>query len=248
MIKCKGKSCLVFITQRLDGDMKKYLQYLKCEMEGVMDFWLLYDSSLGNYKEDEMLGISCYQYPFHTLDNFFHQGNPLLHNPLLALLKFIESHEYDNYLLMENDIVLNGSFAELARKLTFEEKVDYVHIATDILGGSHAHWPIKLIKDNPFPMLYFAWSQLVYASKRFLEAVRDFIQVNNTFFYEFLLPTIAYNKGFRVRQFENYGYRFCLSWGPAEEFENAYLYDRQPNTFYHPIKNLGIVDIDNRMI
>lgn len=236
------RNCLALVTQRMDADLEKYILYLKEEVENVMDVWVLRDVSLSNGVEDCMAEFNCYQYPFHTLSNFFHQENPLLPNPLLALLKFMEDHEYEHYLLMEYDMVLNGSFAELACKLDCDAAVDYVHIATDILGSPHEHWPISLIRDNPFPMLYFSWSQLVYASRRFLEAVRDFVHVNDTFFYEFLLPTIAYNKGFRIRQFENYGYKFCLSWGPADEFEYAYQYDRQPNTFYHPIKNLKIVD------
>ncbi len=238
----KHKNCVVFSTQKLDMETERYLMYLRQELKGIMDVWVLYDNSRFSMAADEMPGIYYYQYPFHTLSNFFHQGNPLLPNPLLALLKFMEDHEYEHYLLMEYDMVLNGSFAELAYKLDCDAAVDYVHIATDILGSPHEHWPVNLIRDNPFPMLYFSWSQLVYASRRFLEAVRDFVHVNDTFFYEFLLPTIAYNKGFRIRQFENYGYKFCLSWGPADEFEYAYQYDRQPNTFYHPIKNLKIVD------
>ena len=37
-------------------------------------------------------------------------------------------------------------------------------------------------------------------------------------------------------------YRFEVSWGPAELYERKYLRDRRPDTFYHPVKYLGIVD------
>ena len=37
-------------------------------------------------------------------------------------------------------------------------------------------------------------------------------------------------------------YRFEVSWGPAELYERKYLHDRRPDTFYHPVKHLGIVD------
>ena len=66
---------------------------------------------------------------------------------------------------------------------------------------------------------------------------------NNSFYYEFLLPTMAYNNGYSVRQFENLGYQFQLSWGPVEIFEYKYQNERMYNTFYHPIKNLDIIDI-----
>lgn len=34
---------------------------------------------------------------------------------------------------------------------------------------------------------------------------------NDTINYEFLLPTMAYNGNYLVRQFENFGYRFQVS-------------------------------------
>ncbi len=74
-----------------------------------------------------------------------------------------------------------------------------------------------------------------------------FIQTNNSFYYEFLLPTMAYNGDFLIRQFENYGYQFQLSWGPAELYEHKYQYERTDKTFYHPIKNLSMVDF-NKMV
>ena len=69
------------------------------------------------------------------------------------------------------------------------------------------------------------------------------MQQNDSFYYEFLLPTMAYNGDYLVRQFENFGYNFQVSWGPVECYENKYQYERQNNTFYHPIKHLGIVDL-----
>lgn len=88
----------------------------------------------------------------------------------------------------------------------------------------------------------FSWSQMFYISKRYLNAVREFMKTNNSFYYEFLLPTMAYNEMFHIKQFENLGYQFCLSWGPAELYEYKYLHERQQNTFYHPIKQLCIAD------
>ena len=100
---------------------------------------------------------------------------------------------------------------------------------------------MRLIRDNPFGALYFSWSQLFRVSRRYLKALSAFIRRNGSFYYEFLLPTLAYNGDFTVRQFENYGYRFEVSWGPAELYEQKYLHDRRPDTFYHPVKDLGIV-------
>lgn len=236
-----SKNCLVFLTNKINRDIFRYVLYLQKEIGSFMDVWLVYDSSVQKVNNLGLQDIKFFQYPFHTISNFFHQGSSLLANPLLGLLKFAETYHYDHYLLMENDIVFNGVFSKFAARINAED-VDYIHIATDILGGLEKHWPVELIRNNPFAALYFSWCQIFYVSSRFLNELAKFMIVNDTFYYEFLLPSLAYSKGVRIRQFENFGYKFCLSWGPAEEFEYAYQKDRQPNTFYHPIKNLKIVD------
>ena len=91
--------------------------------------------------------------------------------------------------------------------------------------------------------MYFSWCQLFYISKRYLSDLERFMEDNDSFYYELLLPTMAYNKGYSIRQFENFGYHFQVSWGPTEVFEYKYQYERMSNTFYHPIKNLSIVEI-----
>ena len=44
-----------------------------------------------------------------------------------------------------------------------------------------------------------------------------------------------------MRQFENFGYRFQVSWGPAEVYERKYLEEGAKNTFYHPVKDSKII-------
>lgn len=242
MLENKYANCLAFLTHRINNDILRYLAYLQNKVDGILDLWVLYDCSLQDIDINAFPKLKVFKYAFHTIDNFFHQGDNSLQNPLLALMKFAEYHEYSHYLLMENDIVLNGCFSEFARRINAETEIDYIHIATDVLGGHEAHWPIKYIRDNPFAVLHFSWCQMFYISKRYLDAIGEFVLVNNSFYYEFLLPTMAYNRMFHIKQFENFGYQFCLSWGPAEFYEYKYSYERQHNTFYHPIKQLGIVD------
>ena len=144
---------------------------------------------------------------------------------------------------MENDIILKGDFRRFLEKVNQESRTDYIHIASDVEGCIEKHWPIRSITDSPFEHLYFSWSQLFYVSRSFLDELHKFMQSNDSFYYEFLLPTLAYNdRRFVVRQFENYGYQFQLSWGPTELYEYKYRQERMENTFYHPIKNLSIVD------
>lgn len=235
------KNCLVFLTNKIDKNIFRYVLYLQKEIGNFMDVWLVYDSSIQTMSNLGLQNIKFFQYPFHTIPNFFHLGNSSLPNPLLGLLKFAETYHYDHYLLMENDIVLNGDFSKFAARIDVEN-VDYIHIATDIQGGLEKHWPIELIRNNPFSVLYFSWCQIFYVSNRYLNALAKFMKGNDTFYYEFLLPSLAYNDVFKVRQFENFGYHFCLSWGPASIFEHKYQYERCINTFYHPIKELKIVN------
>lgn len=139
--------------------------------------------------------------------DFFHGGNKQLPNPLLALLDLIKVKKYDHYLLMESDVVYAGNFRSFLIAVN-EVNYDYIHVAKDKLGKAEAHWPINYIHNNPFKTIYFSWCQLFYISHKYLTELDSFMKENNSFYYEFLLPTMAYNNGYSVRQFENLGYHF----------------------------------------
>lgn len=236
------RNCLVFVTHRMDNDIMRYLKFLKTAAEGIMDLVVLYDTATSKMDTDNCYGTNFYTFDSTKLQGFFHKQDHLLPNPLVALLEYAKGKRYSHYMLMENDIIFNGEFRSFLKLMDSDSDVDYIHIATDVEGGPQHHWPIKYINNNPFDRLYFAWSQLAYLSKSFLDELELFMQDNDSFYYEFLLPTLAYNKMLNIRQFENYGYRFIVSWGSAEVYEYKYINELQPNTFYHPIKNLEIAD------
>ena len=236
------ENCVVFITHKLNAPMLRYLSYLKKETEKIMDFVVLYDDSSRDLNPEEYPDFQFHVFNSSKLAGFFHYGERRLPNPLVALLDFSKKSEYKHYLLMENDIVFTGEMAEFIRNIDAVD-TDYIHIATDILGGPNNHWPINYIRNNPFKKLYFSWCQLFYISHQYLTDLHAFMKENDSFYYEFLLPTMAYNNGYSVRQFENLGYQFQLSWGPVEIFEYKYQNERTHNTFYHPIKNLDIIDM-----
>lgn len=227
--------CLLLLTHKMNSNIQRYIEVLRASSNSIVDLILLYDCANGKPT------VQCDNIPIHffsssLLPNFFHLGEKRLPNPLLALVDFAKKHHYDRYLLMEYDIVLCGDWCRFLQTIKKEHDIDYIHIATDVLGGPQAHWPVKFIKDSPFKKLYFSWCQLFLVSHRYLTDLIAFMQQNNSFYYEFLLPTMAYNGDYMVKQFENFGYRFEVSWGPEEVYEARYKYDRQANTFYHPIK------------
>lgn len=229
--------CLVLLTNKMNSNLLRYLEVLKESSQGVIDLYVIYDSARGK-PNVQFNDISVHTFNSSTLPKFFHCGNQQLPNPLLALSDFAKTYKYNRYILMEYDIVLNGDWRRFLQTIENERDVDYIHIASDVLGCPQAHWPIKYIKNSPFRKLYFSWCQLFLVSYRYLTDLIVFMQQNDSFYYEFLLPTMAYNGNYTVKQFENFGYRFDVSWGPAEEYEMRYKYGRQVNTFYHPIKNI----------
>ena len=156
----------------------------------------------------------------------------------------IREVKYEHYLLMESDIIFSGSLRNFLKDIN-NVNCDYVHIAIDNMGELKAHWPIELINDNPFKKIYFAWSQLFYVSYQFLVDIENFKNKNDSIYYEFLLPSFAYNNGYSIRQFENFGYIFQVSWGPSKAYEFIYKFQKEDNTFYHPIKDLSIVHFLN---
>ncbi|MBO4566725.1 MAG: hypothetical protein J5695_05820 [Bacteroidales bacterium] len=233
------KNCVVLLTHRMDGPMIGYLRYLNAEISEVMDFYILYDCHAQSLDPADYPDLQFHLFDSGTIKGFFHCGHPRIPNPLLPLLEFAKEKEYRHYLVMEGDLVFTGEWRTFVRKVN-GLACDYVHIASDVMGDPR-HWPCKYIKDNPFPHLYFAWCHLFYASRRFLADLEAFMQENDTVYYEFLLPSLAYCKGYYVRQFENFGYQFQVSWGPPEVYERKYLEEHTANTFYHPVKNSSII-------
>lgn len=233
------RNCAVLVTHRMDRAFIRYLRYLKEEITDVMDFAILYDCHAQDLDPADYPDLKFHLFDSGAIKGFFHGGNRRIPNPLLPLLEFAREEAYEHYLVMEGDLVFTGEWRTFARKMN-GLACDYVHIASDVLGDPR-HWPVDFTKDSPFPHLYFAWCHLFYAGRRFLEDVETFMKENNTIYYEFLLPSMAYNRGYYVRQFENFGYRFQVSWGPPEVYERKYLEQREENTFYHPVKNSSLI-------
>ena len=140
------ENCAVFITHKIDAPMLRYLSYLKKGTENIMDFIILYDNSSQEIKNEEYPGFQFQMFNSNKLDGFFHYGEKRLPNPLVALVDFSKRLEYKHYLLMENDIVFTGDMAEFIQNINTID-TDYIHIATDILGGPENHWPINYIRD-----------------------------------------------------------------------------------------------------
>lgn len=235
-------NCVAVITHKLDDQTIRYFTYIKDKVTDVMDFIIIYDGSQQPINLDSFPEFNLFVFNSDSLNGFFHCNDRRLPNPFMALTELSKRTNYQHFLLIENDVVFTGDWSRFARQLN-DEDVDYIHIASDNLGGPQNHWPIGHIKNNPFERMYFSWCQLFYISKRYLSDLERFMEDNDSFYYELLLPTMAYNKGYSIRQFENFGYHFQVSWGPTEVFEYKYQYERMSNTFYHPIKNLSIVEI-----
>lgn len=237
----KIKNCFVFMSHKIDVYLLRYMYFLQQEVHGLMDFVILYDCATNEIKASDYPNLIFYFFNSKELKGFFQNNNKQLPNPLIALMEMSKEMQYDHYLLMENDVVFTGNFRALL-KFVGRADCDYIHIATDDAGIPESHYPITLIHNNPFKRLYFSWSQFFYISHQLLKDAENFTKENDTFYYEFLLPTMAYNGDYSVRQFENFGCYFQLSWGPVQVYENKYLRERAERTFYHPIKDLSIVD------
>ena len=226
-------NCVVLITHRIDESMVRYLRFLQGEITEVMDFVVLYDCRSQPLDPADYPDLRFHLFNSAHIKGFFHGGHPRIPHPLLPLLEFVKATDYRHYMLMEGDLVFTGEWRNFVRKIN-GLACDYVHIASDVTGDPR-HWPVEYIRDFPFPHLYFAWCHIFYASRRFLEDIDAFRQENDSIYYEFLLPSMAYGKGYYVRQFENFGYQFQVSWGPAEDYERKYLEEHTEKTFYLPI-------------
>lgn len=232
-------NCVVLVTHRIDEASHRYLRYLKEQMTEVMDFVVLFDNHSQALDPADYPDLQFQLFNSAEVKGFFHGGNHRIPNPLLPLLAFAEKTDYKHYLVMEGDLAYTGDWRSFVRKMN-GLGCDYIHIAADVMGDPR-HWPICYAKDFPFAHLYFAWCHLFYASRRFLSDIGAFMQQNDSIYYEFLLPSMAYDKGYYVRQFENFGYQFQVSYGPPEDYERKYLEEPTDNTFYHPIKKSNII-------
>ena len=236
------RNCVVLVTHRMDEPMLRYLRFLKREITEVMDFCILYDRHTQELDPADYPDLEFRLFDSGAIEGFFHGGNRRIPNPLLPLLGFAKEEAYEHYLVMEGDLAFTGDWRAFVRKIDGLQ-CDYVHIAADVLGDPR-HWPRTYIEDFPFPRLYFAWCHLFCASRRFLSDIEAFTKENGSIYYEFLLPSMAYCKGYYIRQFENFGYQFQVSYGPADVYERKYLQEHTPNTFYHPVKDSNLINTE----
>ena len=233
--------CLVFIAHIWDDITIAYTKHIKKEVEGIMDFAILYDLAHQAPSTTELSDLNAFEFCSVKFNDFFFMGERKLPNPLVALLAFANERKYEHYLLMENDIVFTRDFRDFVKNVSKVE-CDYMHIGTDIQESPQNHWPVNYIQKSPFSELKFSWCHILYVSRNLLSDAANFMKENNTFYYEFLLPSLAYNKGYKVFMFEELGYKFNVSWGPTPLYEQKYVCEHNSNTFYHPIKNLHLVD------
>ncbi len=235
------KNCVILVTHKQYNNISQYINYINKSAQGMMDFYVLFDCANSQQQFAKESSIKVFEFNSKKLNGFFFAENKHLPNVLVALLDFAQSKHYDHYLVMEFDIVLNGRLGDFIKKVNSIDDIDYIHIGYDPEGAPENHWPTKYIQDNPFRKLYFAWCHIFYVSHNFLKDVSHFMSQNKSFYYEFLLPTMAYNGDYIVMQFENMGYQFNVSWGPVDKYETIYKECARDNTFYHPIKDLSIV-------
>ena len=235
-----SKNCTVLVTHKIDEPMLRYLRFLKGEIAEVMDFYILYDTSSRPLNPEDYPDLTFHLFNSREIKGFFHGGHPKLPNPLLPLLSFAGAHPYRHYLVMEGDLVLCGEWRNFVRKVN-GLSCDYIHIASDDFGDVRRHFPFCPFRNDSFKHLYATWCHIFCVSHRYLMDLGAFMKENDTFYYEMLLPTMAYNGGYYIRQFENLGYKFEVSSGPAEVFERKYLEEHSPKTFYHPVKNSSLI-------
>lgn len=242
----RNKNCVVYITHRINPGIKHQIKVINNATKMLFDFIVLFDeNSIKDDMVSELEELKAIPFDSSQIDGFFFKGNKALPNPLLALIELSRKENYEHYMVIENDILYKGKWEDFFFKILDAENMDYLHIASDSMGGPTLHYPFKYIENNPYSDVYFSWSQLFYISRSFLLDIEYFLSKNDSFYYEFLLPTMAYNSSYRISQFENYGFCFKVSWGPADKYEDLYKNEKSSRTFYHPIKDVELLKGSN---
>ena len=227
-------NCFCFLTHRNDEQMVRYINMIQSLVGGVMDFVVLFDE----YESDVPSDIPIFTFNSRKLKDFFTKGDRHLPNNSVVLYEFSKENKYKHYFLMEDDVVFTGDWKALIENLNSQD-LDFVYIKTD---KEKEHYPIKYIKNYSFKKIFFCWCQFYYISYELLSLFGVFMEKNSTFHNEFLLPTLTCKEGLKTKSFESIGYSMEVTWGPAEEKEEKYRH-RVSDTFYHPIKNLNLLDL-----
>ena len=174
IIVMSHKNCVLLVTHKQDKEIRCYIEHIEKVANGLMDFHVLYDCANSNPSPN--LSNNLYVFNSELLKGFFYGKKTLIPNPLLVLLNFAKEKHYEHYLVMEFDIVLDGSLREFIYKVNSIKDIDYIHIGYDEDGDPQKHWPIKYIEGNQFKKLYFAWCHIFYVSHEFLMDVGQFME------------------------------------------------------------------------
>lgn len=239
--------CLVLLTHKIDEYLMAHVSYLKKSVEGVMDFYLLYDTENEDVSIGEGVGLHIWRFKHSDYPKWVFMGNDGLYMYLYPLIDFAKEYPYKHYLFMENDIVLNGDFGAFAEKVA-DVDVDYMHIKRESTTRLNKHREV-LVEGECFDIIRFSWSNMELLSARYLDAIDKFLATNDKVFLEVLLPSLAYelkeSEGYTVGVFEELGYRFVVGYRPVGKYEEIYVKQPKPDYFYHPIKNLSLVGLKN---
>lgn len=249
----KHKNAFVFVTYKTDVYTQKYVEYLHKSCEDLMDFWILLDINKGDNNVFNNYNVIKFNHSDFEFWMFKNRTTNLIYPHELF---FNINKNYEHYLFFENDIVIKGNMKCFLNNIS-NVNSDFIHISTDILKGNH--W----VNDyNKFNNKYWCWCQMTYISNKLMDKITQH-QNKYDIYYENLYISIAHENNMIIRQFENFGFHFFVDWGSARDLpqllnipEFSYmldyteLYNTLPidNCFFHPIKDLSIIDYNHKTI
>lgn len=238
------------MTHFMNDDMMTYISFLKKQCEGIMDFWLLFDTCNGDFEleNENDLNICRFNHSTDFEESDWTFNNKFSNNPLCIYNFFYKEHNYEHYLFIENDIFLNGDFRKFVKKINISQE-DYIHIKYRLHEEDsiehHFMWNYMNKKDFGDNNIKFYFHQIFYISHDLLSDIIKYNNKNNTLFFEFLIPTIAYNGDYRIKYFEDFGYSFSSNTYDEEKYEKEYINSTEIDRFYHPVKNVSLFNDRN---
>ena len=260
------KNCILYLSHVINDDIVNRFKKLKKDVESSYDVYFIFDSGSNDYEKTKKYSdtidftyIKSTDLSFLGYKRFnenFSDGNVFWF--IQYFVTILNHEEYDNYWLMEYDVVFNGNYNIFFKDI--DENLNQDFITQDIMSYRDDENWWWWSKESGFMLngKYFkydlskllkSFNPIFRLSKNAILYLDEFLKENDVFgHYEYLLPTLLHNNNFSIFSINNdkqlsftndkfnkkYSNENTFKYRPNKTRIDMLIYGR--NMLYHPLK------------
>ena len=209
------KNCIVYLSHVINDNVINRFLKIKYDVKNNYDIYFIFDSNSKYYEETKKYGNDInFVYINSQTDlnklkykRFYNENTiGIAYWFLQYFVTELNINNYDNYWLIEYDVVFSGNYNNFFNDIDDNIKTDFVSQYIENYNiKQNWHWWINdftlyfSIFDYDENKLLKSFNPIFRISKRSILFLDEFLKKTNiTGHYEYLLPTLLYNNNFSL--------------------------------------------------